>query len=142
MLKAILLRKATDDVQFWSMKGIHTCRVVSVYDGDTVNVVTVGPAPRFNLRKWRVRMAGYDSPELRPPRNMPERTKHVEAARRARDALSDIVLNKNVQMHVQGTDKYGRLLAIMYVKGVAQSVNDSMLAGGHGYAYTGGTKEI
>ena len=46
------------------------CKVVDIYDGDTCRVV-------FNhngcINKWNVRMNGYDSPEMRPSRLLPNR---------------------------------------------------------------------
>ena len=43
------------------------CKVVSVYDGDTCNVVFDHNGV---INRWNVRMNGYDTPEMRPSKKL------------------------------------------------------------------------
>lgn len=131
---------ATNDIPFWSLKGkTLLCKVVSVYDGDTCNVV-------FMLNnepvKMRMRMSGYDSPEMRNT-SVPnyKNTNEYSKACNAKQALIDMVMNRMVLVECSGWDKYGRLLGNMYTTGVQSiHVNQWMIGHGHGYVYNGGKK--
>ena len=51
----------------FSLEGTkHLCKVVNVYDGDTCKVVF--PFSE-KMCRWNVRLTGYDTPEMRPPKN-------------------------------------------------------------------------
>ena len=51
-------------------------------------------------------------------------------------------MNKVIEVHCGDFDKYGRVLGTIYVnESDEQSINDLMIANGHGYAYDGGTKK-
>lgn len=111
------------------------CKVLDVYDGDTITV-----AFRYagQLFKARCRMAGYDSPELRPSRKDPNRDQIIAAAKRARDYLASRIKYKIVNVVFGKFDKYGRPLITVYLN--RDNVNKMMLKAGHGYEYNGGTK--
>jgi endonuclease YncB( thermonuclease family) len=136
--------------------GRYFAQVVKVYDGDTITIVMRerDGAPYF---QYNVRMYGYDSPELRPPKNTRDRARIVESAKSARDYLQKLIFGKPVLVEVlPDADKYGRLLCKVYARpGIADAirsgkkvreseftlyVNDAMIERGHGYAYYGGTK--
>jgi micrococcal nuclease len=84
-------------------------RVIAVYDGDTCTV-----ALRFHWNSpivaIKVRLCGIDTPELRS--KVPAE-KHQ--ALTCRSILRSIVLNQTVLLHCSTFDKYGRLLASLYV---------------------------
>lgn len=93
------------------------CKVVRVYDGDTVTVVWTQPQAIRVGRNTRVvqvptyasvRLAGFDTPEIRTkdPREKAD-------AIRCRDMMADLVLNQTMLMDVTGLDKYGRPLATL-----------------------------
>ena len=113
------------------------CRIVSVYDGDTCTAM-------FKLNKkmvkFKIRMLGYDSPEMRPRINTPNRDEIIEKAKSAKEALLSKVLNKKVLLKCGKWDKYGRLLGTLYVNN--QNINEWMLSAGHGYPYFGGKKRL
>ena len=110
----------------------NQAKVVKVYDGDTLHVVAILFDRPY---RFMVRMYGYDSPELRS-KNPVEK----EAAQAARKALSDRILYRMVQINIRPEkDKYGRLLA--RIADCDGSINDWMIAQGHGKPYFGGTKE-
>ena len=98
---------------------------MAVADGDTVTVLrqtTAGP------RQDRVRLTEIDAPE----RGQPWGT-------RARQALADKVFGRNVQVASEGEDRYGRLLARLYVADgdtlTGRDVNQDMVQEGHAWVY-------
>ena len=115
------------------------CRIVDVYDGDTVRGVFENNG-KYN--KWTIRMYGYDSPEMRPSRKLENRDEIKAKAVEARDYLKSLILDKNIYLHCLDFDKYGRVLANIYLEELGEkSVNDHMIEKGYGYSYFGGTKK-
>ena len=91
------------------------CKVVSVYDGDTVQVVF---PIEGNLCRWKIRLFGIDAPEIRG--GTPS-TK--ELAYKSRDWLRDATLEKIVMLECGGWDKYGRLLATIFLPSTTKPLN-------------------
>ena len=117
------------------------CKVVNVYDGDTCKVVFPFSGKMY---RWNVRLTGYDTPEMRPPRSQANRDEEIKAAYAARDFLRGKVMNENQLVYIKcgEFDKYGRLLGTLFLEETDLiSVNDMMIQQGHGYAYDGGTKQ-
>lgn len=137
------LHRAVRGEDFTFAGTVTLAKVVEVYDGDTVRLVF---RYRGALVQYRVRMLGYDSPEMKPPRNQPNREAEVAAARAARAALELIALNKVLVADLGAFDKYGRVLATVYLtndleaRDGAVCVNEWMVSQGHGVSYAGGTK--
>ena len=111
-------------------------RVADVYDGDTCKVIM---NYRGHIDQWTVRMNGYDSPEMKPPKTNPNREKEKEAAKKAREALMTHFNTNYIFIKIVGFDKYGRLLVEAYNGHV--HINKSMIQSGHGYTYDGGKKK-
>jgi endonuclease YncB( thermonuclease family) len=61
------------------------------------------------------------------------------AAHRAQKSLEDLVLHKMVRLENRAQEKYGRLLADVYVGDI--HINQWLLDKGYVNAYDGGTKE-
>ena len=115
------------------------CKIVDVYDGDTVRGVFENNGV---YNKWNIRMYGYDSPEMRPSRKLENRDAIKEKAKESRDYLKSKVLNKTIFLHCLDFDKYGRVLANIYSEEFGEtSVNDHMVEMNYGYPYFGGTKK-
>jgi len=123
------------------------CKVLKVYDGDTiwVSIVYKGDVVRINCR-----MLGYDSPELKPPLKNPNRNNIIAKAKAARDFLSNLILHKIVEVQFSGFDKYGRALSTIFITDPDSShiicknkleINTLMVRKGHGYSYMGGKKK-
>jgi endonuclease YncB( thermonuclease family) len=123
-------------------------RVIKVYDGDTITVAAAPLAPTCGaacaeaaragpMYRFAVRLRGIDAPELRGSGP----AEHA-AAVAARDALAGLILNRTVELRNRGTEKYGRLLADVYVVGAAPEicVNAWMLEHKFAVPYDGGTK--
>ena len=94
----------------------ETWRVVSVHDGDTVRCLDEGN------REHKIRLAGIDAPETGQPFGTV-----------SRDHLRQLVLRREVVVHEQGKDKYGRTLARLEVDG--QDVGEKMVAAGLAWHY-------
>ena len=131
----------------FSLEGLNTyCCILSIYDGDTC---TIGFKWKGELFKTKIRMLGYDSPEMKPRLNVENREQEIKAAHRAKDFLNDSTRDKTLWIEFKKFDKYGRPLAVLYTETssymcpcskVRLNINDLMIEKGHGYAYDGGTK--
>ena len=90
-------------------------------------------------------MEGYDTPEIRPRKTVPNRDDVKKAAKESRDFFKSLVCNDQNQLVYilcGGFDKYGRLLGKIYVNQDDEfSVNEIMVERGYGYEYHGGTKK-
>jgi len=107
------------------------CKVVSVYDGDTMRVVF---PLNGKMYKWNCRLLGIDTPELRT------KDKHEkELALIAKENLIKLVLNKVIEIHCSGWDKYGRLLITPITKKEG-NICDWMIKNKYAKSYDGGTK--
>lgn len=83
----------SDDV---GAKSIVSARVTSVFDGNTIEVVT------SDKRNLKVLLYGIDSPEL-----------GQRFGNEARKYLEDKLLNRDVSMEIRGKDSFGNYLAIV-----------------------------
>ena len=134
----------------FSLDNLSTyCKVISIYDGDTL---TIGFRYLGKNFKTKIRMLGYDSPEMKPLKTLKDRDLEIEKAHSAKNFLENMVSNKILWIKFEKFDKYGRPLANLYllknICGVGilssidiESINDKMIKNNHGYAYNGGTKK-
>ncbi|MGN6487333.1 MAG: thermonuclease family protein [Devosia sp.] len=104
---------------FRTCKGGH--RVTCVVDGDT-----------FWLKGEKIRLEGYDSPEMGPPKC----SRPAVGAIEARDALTQLLNSGTVELKRRGVDRYGRTLARVMING--QDITDTMIGAGHGRRYQRG----
>lgn len=134
------LEKCDNNIKLFSLEGeLKLCKVVDIYDGDTCKIV-------FELNnclyKWNIRMAGYDSPEIRISKDDPKREEKKLKGLEARDYLRNLILDKIVYIKCGDFDKYGRLLGTIFInKKDTISVNELMINNNFGYIYNGGTKK-
>lgn len=110
---------------------IHKCKVVNIYDGDTIKVVF----PVFGTHyRWNCRLAGVDTPEMRTHND-----KEKAYATKARDALREKILNKIIEIHCGKFDKYGRLLGDLYFEN--KHINQWLIDEKYAFPYGGKTKK-
>ena len=107
--------------------------VVKVYDGDTITIVSPLPFEDSKYYRFSIRLFGIDSAEIKGKSDAEK-----AVAIRARDALSAKILNRTIMLRNVTTEKYGRLLANIYLDD--ECINDWMLKNGHAIAYDGGKK--
>lgn len=109
-------------------------KVIKVYDGDTLTIASYLPIPDSPLYRFSVRLNGIDTPEIKG------KTKaEKDLAVVARNALSDLVLGKMVELKNISNEKYGRILCDMYLGEL--HVNAWMIDHNYAIKYDGGTKE-
>lgn len=92
------------------------CYVVGISDGDTLTCLTQ------TQEKIRVRLHQIDAPE-----------KSQDFGNVAKQALSNKVFNKNVELKIADIDRYGRTVAEIYLNN--QNINKQMVAEGMAWAY-------
>jgi endonuclease YncB( thermonuclease family) len=161
------LAEQTNRIPEFSLKDrIMLCKIVNIYDADTCKAV-------FELDgtyvKFTLRLNGIDAPEMRPSLSNQNRDEEIIAAMRARNRLVQLVTDCNidldetyskkilqtiidtsrkiVQIKCGSFDKYGRLLATLYICDTEETipngvnVNNQLIEEGYGYKYDGGTKQ-
>jgi micrococcal nuclease len=125
------LQATTADTPLFSLNGTERrAKCTKCYDADSVHLVfPYGDS----MHRWNCRLLGIDSAEIRT-----KDEKEKVHAKRARDYLRTLILDKVITIHCGTFDKYGRLLGTLYCDGV--NINEHLIEKGHAYAYTGGTK--
>ncbi len=108
--------------------------VIKVYDGDTITIASKLPYDASPLFRFSVRLNGIDTPEIR---GKDENEKSI--AKKARDDLSNLILKKEVTLKNVTTEKYGRILAEVYLGDT--HLNQWMIDKRYAVAYDGGTKK-
>ncbi len=94
---------------------IQPAVVLKVVDGDTLHLAIDG-------KRTKVRLHGIDTPE----RDQPHGSK-------ATAALLNLVYNRDISVKKRDTDRYGRLVAIIYADG--ENVNTALVRDGHAWWY-------
>jgi endonuclease YncB( thermonuclease family) len=99
-------------------------RVVRVIDGDTIKVAA-------DHMEIIVRLVGIDAPELGRKKNQPGQP----YSRKATKYLAKLVLNKTITIKEYGTDRYKRILGVVFVNG--KNANLEMVKAGLAEVYRG-----
>ena len=113
---------------------IKSGRVIKVYDGDSITIAAKLPFDNSTLYRFSVRLNGIDTPEIKG-KNADEK----EAAKQARDALSNLILNKNIILKNVDNEKYGRVLADVYLDEL--HINEWLIKERYAVRYDGGAKK-
>lgn len=129
--------------EFTFRQDVKQAKVVDVYDGDTIKVCFAFSGKFY---KFPIRMLGYNCAEMKPHNTDPEYDAIKAKAIAARDYLRSLILGKVVFIQCFDYDKYGRILANVYLDYTLTEsvcVNQIMMVNGHGKPYTGaGPKEF
>lgn len=112
---------------------IERGKVIKVYDGDTITIASALPYDSSLVYRFSVRLRGIDTPEIK---GKTDNEKIV--AKQSRDALFALIGGKVVTLRNVGNEKYGRVLADVYIDDL--HINKWMLDNGHAVSYLGGTK--
>ena len=115
----------------------HVKRVTGVVDGDTIDVeIDLG----FNISfSQRVRLAGIDTPESRT-KDLNEKKLGLESKDWLKSKLKDA---ENIIIKTElpdSSEKYGRILGWLHIKGFDKSLNQMMIDEGYACGYLGDTK--
>ena len=137
-----------DSVPMLSFKGERIyCKVVSVYDGDTIKLVfPIIGSGSTKLYKWNCRINGVDTPELRTNNSIEKEYAMKEFQNllekdfgyKVRDKLREKILGKVVYAACDKFDKYGRLLVNIYIDGV--DISKWLIDNEYAFKYNGGKK--
>lgn len=109
--------------------------VIKVYDGDTITIASRLPYADSPLYRFSVRLNGIDCPEMKS-RDDSEK----ECAVLAKKAVSDLVMNKTIILKNVQTEKYGRLLADVYINDL--HLNAYLIEKRLAVKYDGATKVV
>jgi micrococcal nuclease len=108
-------------------------KVIKVYDGDTITIASKLPFNDSVIYRFSVRLIGIDCPEIKGSTDIEKRLAIL-----SRDALHKLIFGKIVRLENVGTEKYGRLLANVYLDDI--NVSDWMIQNGYAVKYNGGKK--
>jgi endonuclease YncB( thermonuclease family) len=123
--------KVEDTVEFtFPIKG---GRVIKCYDADTITIASKLPYKESPLYRLSVRLSGIDAPEIKG-----KSEEEKEVAKQARDFVSNLILNKYVRLENVESEKYGRILADVYIGDV--HLNEMLIKERYAVKYGGGTK--
>jgi len=109
-------------------------KVVKVYDGDTITIATRIPNDS-TIYRFSIRLLGIDTTEMKTHNSVEK-----ELAIKARDALSNMIMYKIVQLKNVSIEKYGRILANVYLQNI--NLSEWMISNGYAVLYDGKTKQI
>lgn len=112
---------------------IEEGQVIKVYDGDSITIAGHYPMCNSPLFRFSVRLNGIDTAEIKG-----KTEEEIIAAKEARDALSNLILHKVVKLKNIGSEKYGRILADVYLDDLC--VNEWLIKERYAVKYNGGTK--
>ena len=113
---------------------ITSGHVIKVYDGDTITIASKLPFTDSPLYRLSVRLNGIDTPEIKGKTD-----DEKMAAKQARDAVSNLILNKYVILQNIQTEKYGRILADVFIGEL--HLNNWLVNERYAVKYDGGTKK-
>jgi micrococcal nuclease len=101
----------------------YKATIIEVVDGDTVTaLIRLG---LYLTATHRLRLLGIDTPELRGPTR--------EAGLAAKAFVVEHLLGRDVIIHTEKDDAFGRWLGLIYLDGVP--FNDLLIAAGHAVPY-------
>ena len=120
-----------DTIQF--VPPVEKGIVIKVYDGDTITIASKLPYNECPLYRFSVRLNRIDCPEIK---GKDENEK--QCAQIAKQEMSDLILNKIVTLKNVETEKYGRILADVYIGDL--HLNKHMIDKRLAVTYDGGTK--
>ncbi len=96
------------DVTKFTFKGTKTfARVMSVYDADTI---TITFDVNGTCHSFSIRILDIDSPEVKA-----STTLESKVAKRLREVIKTLILDQIVYVEIHDYDKYGRLLADVFI---------------------------
>jgi endonuclease YncB( thermonuclease family) len=132
--------KADGDDIHWEDTSVFTYpvkggRVIKVYDGDTITIASKLPIEKSPIYRFSVRLNGIDTPEMKGSGVTDDEKR---AANEAKEFVSKLILNKYIRLENIQNEKYGRILADVYVGDI--HLNELLLKERYAVVYNGGTK--
>lgn len=126
------LTQATKAIAY--LPNFKQARVISVYDGDTITIARKASIWWWSkIYAYKVRLSGIDCPEIRGS-SLEEKM----YAFKAKAIVEKLVLNQVVKLDIKGFDKYGRILAMVFINDI--NLSEHLLSKGLAVPYDGKTK--
>jgi endonuclease YncB( thermonuclease family) len=97
-------------------------QVIAIKDGDTIEILKDG-------KPVRIRLYGIDAPE-----------KNQDFGTRAQQYTSSLVFGKLVELEEKGSDRYGRVVGIIYLPD-GRSLNEELVSAGFAWHYKAYSKD-
>ncbi len=107
-----------------------------MYDGDTITIASKLPYDSSPMYRLSVRLNGIDTPEIKGKGISDE---EKEAAKNVRDFIAEMIMNKYVSLKNIESEKYGRILADVYIGDI--HLNELLIKERYAVKYDGGTKK-
>lgn len=107
--------------------------VCKVYDGDTITILAKLPYDSSPLYKISVRLNGINCAEIKGKTD-----EEKQCAQIAKMEVSNMILRRKVQLRNVQSEKYGRMLADVYIGDI--NVGEHLLSAKLAVSYDGGTK--
>jgi len=124
-------------------------KVVKIYDGDTITIVTKLDK-KEEEKSYRLRLSGLDAPEKKLLQSSFNRNLHIQAGQRVTDLLTKKLggLNSVILVEFHKEEKYGRLMGTIWtIRGTCCggwkrdiNINNWLLRNGLALAYDGNAK--
>jgi micrococcal nuclease len=131
-----LLNATYDNTPPYSAVGDRCwAKVIKNYDGDSCHIAII---KENRIVRISCRLDGIDTPELRG-----NSAEEIEAAKIARDTLTQLVDDRLMFVNISDQDKYGRYLITLFDsddESIALNVNKELVRRGLACEYDGGTK--
>jgi micrococcal nuclease len=108
-------------------------KVIKVYDGDTFTLAANLHYDNTITYRFSIRLRGIDCPEIKATHSIEKQLAII-----SRDALSNLIMHKIVTLQNISIEKYGRILADVYLDNL--HINNWMIEKGYAIKYNGGTK--
>ena len=108
-------------------------RVIKVYDGDTITIASKLPMKNSPIYRFSIRLNGIDTPEIKGSSQ-----EEKKAAHQVQEFVSKLILNKYVRLENIQNEKYGRILADVYIGDI--HLNELLVKERFALPYDGGTK--
>lgn len=113
---------------------ITSGKVIKVYDGDTITIATKLPYEGSPIYRFSVRIDGIDCPEMKTQNNNERICANI-----AKQKVCNMIFNKIVHLKNVKLEKYGRILADVYLQDI--SVGEMLCKCKLAVKYDGGTKK-
>lgn len=139
-----LIKNSFTELSLFSLENLVTkCKVTDVYDGDTVTIVFYYDNKPM---KVKLRMYGYDSPEVKPKKSIANYDLHKKAGEVARDKLKEKIEGKIMWVKFVEREKYGREMGFLFEDtnincDFEKSINSWMIVNKLGKKYQGSKKD-
>ena len=106
-LISLVSEVSSNTINTVDINGLNKYKVISVTDGDTFKI-------DYNGEEKKVRLIGVDTPESVSPNKEKNNNYGKEASNYTKERLEGKIVS--IEFDVQETDKYGRILAYVYLE--------------------------